>query len=56
MTNRDQLSVALPPVLRDFIARTAEEQDRSMSSVIRRLVAAECARARQAAADRAGRV
>jgi cytidylate kinase len=48
MTNREQLSVPLPAELRVFVQRVAEQEDRSMASVARRLVAAEAAR--QAAA------
>jgi hypothetical protein len=45
MTNREQLSVPLPAELRVFVQRAAEREDRSMASVIRRLVAAAAARA-----------
>lgn len=39
MSNREQLSVPLPPDLRVFEQRVADAEDRSMASVIRRLVA-----------------
>src|SRR5262249_26141356 len=39
MTNREQVSVPLPPELRAFVARVAEQEDRSQASVIRKLVA-----------------
>jgi cytidylate kinase len=40
MTNREQLSVPLPADLRQFVERVAEREDRSLASVVRRLVAA----------------
>jgi hypothetical protein len=43
-SNREQVTVPLPPELRAFVAREAEREDRSQASVIRRLVA-EAARA-----------
>jgi hypothetical protein len=46
--NFEQVSVPLPPALRDFVARVAEAEDRSQASVIRRLVA-EAARQQQQA-------
>jgi hypothetical protein len=49
--NLEQVSVPLPPELREFVARVAE--DRSVASVIRRLVA-EAARAQAAASEHGG--
>jgi hypothetical protein len=40
MSNREQVSVPLPAELREFVRRLAKQEDRSMASVIRRLVAA----------------
>jgi predicted transcriptional regulator len=40
MTNRDQVTVVLPAELREYVRRLAEQEDRSMASVVRRLVAA----------------
>jgi predicted transcriptional regulator len=51
MTNRDQVTVVLPAELREYVRRLAEQEDRSMASVIRRLVAAEAAAARQRDAE-----
>jgi CopG-like RHH_1 or ribbon-helix-helix domain, RHH_5 len=45
MTNRDQVTVVLPANLREFVRRAAEAEDRSMASVVRRLVAAAAAQA-----------
>lgn len=36
----EQVSVPLPAELREFVERQAEREDRSVASVIRRLVAA----------------
>jgi hypothetical protein len=47
MSNREQVSVPLPPELRAFVAREAEREERSQASVIRRLIA-EAARRSQA--------
>jgi hypothetical protein len=52
MKNRDQVSVPLPAELRAYVERRAEAEDRSVASVIRRLVA-EAARAQAAAGERA---
>jgi len=46
MTNRDQVTVVLPAELRAFVQRLAEQEDRSMASVVRRLVAAAAAQQR----------
>jgi len=46
MTNLEQISVVLPPDLRAYVARVAEQEDRSMASVIRRLVTAAAAQQR----------
>jgi hypothetical protein len=51
MSNREQVSVPLPADLRAFVERQAELEDRSVASVIRRLVV-EAARARPAEGDR----
>jgi hypothetical protein len=51
--NLEQVSVPLPPELRDFVARVAEAEDRSQASVIRRFVA-EAARRSQQSRERAG--
>jgi hypothetical protein len=51
--NLEQVSVPLPPELRQFVARVAEAEDRSVASVIRRLVA-EAARQQAAAGERGG--
>jgi hypothetical protein len=37
MSNLEQVTVPLPPALREFVQRAAEAEDRSMASVIRRL-------------------
>lgn len=50
MSNRDQVSVPLPAELRAFARRLAEQEDRSMASVVRRLVAAAAAQQRSAEA------
>jgi hypothetical protein len=47
MSNREQVSVPLPPDLRVFVQRVAEAEDQTMASVIRRLVAAEARRPAQ---------
>jgi hypothetical protein len=52
MKNREQVSVPLPAELRDYVERQAEAEDRSLASVIRRLVA-EAAGAQTAAGERA---
>jgi hypothetical protein len=44
MSNLEQVSVLLPAELRVYVQRVAEQEDRSMASVIRRLVGAEAAR------------
>jgi hypothetical protein len=44
MSNLEQVSVPLPAELRVFVQRVTEQEDCSMASVIRRLVAAEAAR------------
>jgi len=46
MTNRDQVTVVLPAELREYVRRLAEAEDRSMASVVRRLVAAAAAQQR----------
>jgi hypothetical protein len=38
MARREQVSVPLPAELREFVEREAQRQDRSVASVIRRLV------------------
>ena len=52
MSNREQVSVPLPADLRAFVARVAEQEERSMAFVIRRLVA-EAARAQADQGERA---
>jgi len=52
--NLEQVSVPLPPELRDYVALVAEAEDRSQASVIRRLIAAAAAR-QQRGDDRAAR-
>jgi hypothetical protein len=52
MTNRQQISVPLPAELRAFVERQAEAEDRSIASVIRRLVA-EAARTQATQGERA---
>ena len=47
MTNREQVSVPLPPDLRAYVARVAEQEDRSQASVIRKLIAAAARKAEQ---------
>ena len=54
MSNREQVSVPLPAELREFVARQAALEDRSVASVIRRLVA-DAARAQAAQGERAAR-
>ena len=46
MSNRDlePMTVVLPSELREYVRRSAEAEDRSLSSVIRRCVAAAAAR------------
>ncbi len=39
MRKREQLSVPLPPRLREFIEREAEREDRSVAGQVRHLVA-----------------
>jgi hypothetical protein len=39
MNHREQISVPLPPELREFVLRRAVAEERSMAQVIRRLVA-----------------
>jgi hypothetical protein len=39
-----QVSVPLPPELREFVRRRAEEEERSVAQIIRRLIADEAAR------------
>jgi hypothetical protein len=39
MSNLEQMSVPLPADLRQFVRQRAEEEERSMAAVIRRLVA-----------------
>jgi hypothetical protein len=52
MSNREQVSVPLPAELRAFVERQAEAEDRSVASVIRRLVA-EAARTQAPEGERA---
>jgi hypothetical protein len=40
MSNLEQVSVPLPPELRQFVRLVAEREERSQAAVIRRLVAA----------------
>ena len=47
MSNREQLSVPLPPNLRAYVARVAEQEDRSQAYVIRKLIAAAARKAKQ---------
>jgi hypothetical protein len=47
MTNREQISVPLPPELRAYVQTVAEREDQSQASVIRRLVAEAAARQAQ---------
>ena len=46
MTNREQVSVPLPADLRAFVEREARREDRSVASVVRRLIA-DAARGKQ---------
>jgi hypothetical protein len=39
LTNQDQISVPIPPVLRAFLQRRAEAEDRSIAAIVRRLIA-----------------
>ena len=39
MSNREQVSVPLSAELRQFVERAAEREDRSVASVVRRLIA-----------------
>ena len=47
MSNREQVTVPLTPALRAFVARVAEQEDRSQASVIRKLVADAARKAEQ---------
>ena len=47
MSNLEQVTVPLPPALREFVQRAAEAEDRSMASVIQRLVAVAARQAEQ---------
>jgi predicted transcriptional regulator len=40
MRKREQVSVPLDPELRQYVERVAEQEDRPVASVIRRLIAA----------------
>jgi hypothetical protein len=40
----ERLTVPLPTPLREFVARQAEREDRSIASYVRRLIAAEAER------------
>jgi CopG-like RHH_1 or ribbon-helix-helix domain, RHH_5 len=40
----DRLTVPLPTQLREFVAREAEREDRSVASFVRRLISAEAER------------
>ena len=53
MTNREQVSVPLPAELREFVARQAALEDRSVASVVRRLIADAARGARADEGDRA---
>jgi hypothetical protein len=39
MSNLEQISVPLPPELRNFVRERAQQEERSVAAVIRRLVA-----------------
>jgi hypothetical protein len=45
MREKEQLTVVLPAELREFAAKQAEREDRSVSRYVRRLLAQEAARA-----------
>jgi hypothetical protein len=47
MSSHDQVSVPLPPPLREFVRQVAEREERSQAAVIRRLVAAAARRQRE---------
>jgi hypothetical protein len=47
MSNLEQVTVPLPPQLREFVRSVAEREERSQAAVIRRLVADAARKAEQ---------